>query len=86
MKYPYYIATGFDAGILVKFRFGTRDGKKFKNYEDTIKAVHNFLKNHPTYDKQICIIEYTDQYQANIKCIINTSEELNIMHYEKRDS
>ena len=73
-KYPYYIVAGFDAGILVKFRFGTRNGKKFKTSEEAIDAVWKFKAAHKNYHKQICVIEYIDQYQANIKYVINNNE------------
>ena len=73
-KYPYYIVTGFDAGLLVKFRFGTRNGKKFKTSEEALDAVGKFKAANKNYDKQICVIEYTDQYQANIKYVINNNE------------
>lgn len=73
-KYPYYIITGFDAGLLVKFHFGTRNGKKFKTSEEALDAVGKFKVAHKNYDKQICIIEYTNQYQANIKYVMNNNE------------
>ena len=73
-NYPYYMVTCFDAGVLVKFRFETRNGKKFKTSEEALDAVGKFKAAHKNYDKQICIIEYTDQYQANIKYVINNNE------------
>ena len=73
-NYPYYIVAGFDAGILVKFRFGIRNGKKFKTSEEALDAVGRFKAAHKNYEKQICVIEYTDQYQANIKYVINNNE------------
>ena len=72
--YPYYIVAGFDAGILVKLRFGTRNGKKFKTSEEALAAVERFKANYKNYNKQICVIEYTDIYQANIKYVINNNE------------
>ena len=73
-NYPYYIVASFDAGLLVKFRFGTRNGKKFKTSEEAIDEIEKFKAPHKNYDKQICVIEYTDIYQANIKYVINNNE------------
>lgn len=73
-NYPYYIVASFDAGLLVKFRFGTRNGKKFKTSEEAIDEIEKFKDAHKNYDKQICVIEYTDIYQANIKYVINNNE------------
>ena len=77
-NYPYYIVAGFDAGLLVKFRFRTRNGKKFETSEEAIKAIEKFKDAHKNYDKQICVIEYTDIYQANIKYVINNNELITI--------
>ncbi len=77
-NYPYYIVAGFDAGLLIKFRFGTRNGKKFKTSEEAIEAIEKFKAAHKNYDKQICVIEYTDQYQANIKYVLNNNEIITI--------
>lgn len=73
-NYPYYIVAGFEAGILVKFRFGTSNGKKFKTSEEALDAVLRFKAAHKNYGKQMCVIEYTDIYRANIKYVMNNNE------------
>lgn len=66
-KYPYYIAVIYSAGILVKIRFGTREGKKFKTWSDCANAIRERYKKIPhSKEQQILIIEYTDQYQSKI--------------------
>lgn len=66
-NYPYYIATTYDAGILVKIKFGVKDGKKFKTWSDCANAIRRRYKNFPnTKNQQILILEYSNQYESKI--------------------
>ena len=65
--YPYYIAVTYDAGILVKLRFGTREGKKFKTLSDCAAAIRTRYEKFPhSKNQQILILEYSNQYESKI--------------------
>lgn len=66
-NYPYYIAVTYDAGILVKIKFGVQNGCKFNTWSDCAEAIKKRYKNFPnTKNQQILILEYSNQYESKI--------------------
>lgn len=72
-KYPYYIAVYFDAGILRKIF----NDHKFVCYNCCMDAVRKLLENKwkkRIFERQIVILEYTDQYQGKIINVIENCQ------------
>lgn len=78
-NYPYYIAVTYDAGILVKIKFGVQNGKKFKTWSDCAGAIKRRYSNYPHLkNQQILILEYSDQYQSKILDICKGDEWISV--------
>ena len=78
-KYPYYVATFMDAGILRKI-FNDR---KFKSYNDIVNATKKRYENlgkitgnNNFFKSQIAILEYTEEYKGRIVTLFTDGKEV----------
>lgn len=82
-KYPYYVATFMDAGVLRKIF----NNKKFKTHDEAVEATKKHYekfakiskKQNVFYTSQIAILEYTAEYQGRIVTLFTDGKEVEIL-------
>ena len=65
-EYPYFSINLVEGGLLKKLF----KNKHYKTATDANNALIKWLKNHPTYNNQIVILEYTTYYTSRIYAVI----------------
>ena len=81
-KYPYYVATLMDAGVLRKIFNDT----KFKSYNDAVNAIKKRAEKYEKFvgrnffsNCQIVILEYTQEYKGRIVTLFTDGNEIEIV-------